>query len=128
MSTSKATKEVNTVATELDFDKMDLAALRKHLDTATEKFNARKSTELKTLVNGWVAKAESIGYTIDDVLAEVKGRKEKKPKGTAVKKEKGPVTHRDPKNPENVYRGKGPSPKWMAAAIKAGAKKEDFAV
>lgn len=36
--------------------------------------------------------------------------------------------YRDPKNPENVWSGRGIKPKWMTKAIEDGAKIEDFMI
>jgi DNA-binding protein H-NS len=41
---------------------------------------------------------------------------------------KAPAKYRDPKNPENHWAGRGLPPRWMTAAIKAGKKREDFAI
>ena len=38
------------------------------------------------------------------------------------------VKFRDPKNPANTWTGRGRMPRWMAAATKAGKKKDDFLI
>lgn len=35
---------------------------------------------------------------------------------------------RDPENPENTWTGRGRKPKWLIAAIEAGADISDFAI
>jgi DNA-binding protein H-NS len=36
--------------------------------------------------------------------------------------------YRDPDDPENVWAGRGAVPRWMAAKIKTGAKRDDFLI
>jgi DNA-binding protein H-NS len=36
--------------------------------------------------------------------------------------------YRNPKNRSETWAGRGATPRWMAAAIKAGKKKEDFLI
>jgi DNA-binding protein H-NS len=45
------------------------------------------------------------------------------------KRGKVAVKYRDPKNPENMWTGRGRMPRWMVAATKGGkAKKGDFLI
>lgn len=39
-----------------------------------------------------------------------------------------PVTHKDPANPKNVWRGRGMKPKWLTAYLAQGRTVEEFAV
>lgn len=64
--------QMATATEQPDLEKMDLAALKKMLDSVNEAFTKRKSTELKTLVNGWVAKADAIGYSVQDMIDEIR--------------------------------------------------------
>jgi DNA-binding protein H-NS len=43
---------------------------------------------------------------------------------------KGPVApkYRNPENPAETWAGRGPRPRWLAAAIKSGTKLEYFAI
>lgn len=36
--------------------------------------------------------------------------------------------YRDPTNPQNVWSGRGREPRWMVAAMKKGAQREDFRI
>ena len=38
------------------------------------------------------------------------------------------VKYRDPKNAANAWSGRGRMPRWLAAEVNKGKKKEDFAV
>ncbi len=38
------------------------------------------------------------------------------------------VKYRNPENPTDTWTGRGRQPKWLAAALKKGAKIEDFAL
>jgi DNA-binding protein H-NS len=42
----------------------------------------------------------------------------------------GPVApkYRNPENPEETWAGRGLKPRWLAAAIKAGKKQDDFLI
>jgi DNA-binding protein H-NS len=39
-----------------------------------------------------------------------------------------PPKYRNPENPEETWAGRGLKPRWLAAALKSGAKLEDFAI
>jgi DNA-binding protein H-NS len=41
---------------------------------------------------------------------------------------KAGIKYRDPRNPENVWSGRGRPAKWLAAYLEKGKKKEDFLV
>lgn len=80
---------------------------------------------------GLTAEQLKSNSVIQNLLAE------KKPKAVAESTEstmhalvgrKVAVKYRDIANPENVWTGRGLTPRWMAVAIQAGAKKTDFLV
>jgi DNA-binding protein H-NS len=64
--------------------------------------------------------AKSIGAKVEITLAA----------GTAPKKTRGtmPVTHRNPLNEKEVWRGMGVKPGWLRAKLEEGATLEEFAV
>ena len=45
-----------------------------------------------------------------------------------MKGRKVAAKYRNPKNPSETWAGRGATPRWMAAAIKAGKKKESFLI
>jgi len=65
-----------------------------------------------------IALAQKRGLSISDVFGVGKGGKGGK---VAVK-------YRNPDNPEDTWTGRGRQPKWLVAALKKGAKIDDFAV
>ena len=44
------------------------------------------------------------------------------------KRSKVSIKYRDPKNPANTWTGRGRTPRWMTAAIKAGKARDDFLI
>jgi DNA-binding protein H-NS len=63
--------------------------------------------------------AQSMGFSLEKLLGETKG-----------KKAKAPIVPRyaDPANPNNTWSGRGLKRKWLAAALKSGASIKDFAL
>jgi DNA-binding protein H-NS len=51
-----------------------------------------------------------------------------RPKGSALKGTKVAPKYRNPKNRSETWAGRGAMPRWMAAAVKAGKKKESFLI
>ena len=48
--------------------------------------------------------------------------------GSALKGTKVAPKYRNPKNRSETWAGRGAMPRWMAAAVKAGKKKESFLI
>lgn len=119
---------------EIDLDRIDLATLKKLADAASEKFERRKRSELKGMVTNWLAEAGTVGYSIQDVLAEIRsrlpaqgtapGKRTRSPRAdkgkTAAPKYRGP-------NGE-LWSGRGQPPNWMKPLLAAGKTKEDFLI
>ena len=77
---------------------------------------SRKAGELQTQLaalgdGGWTAKKAA-------------GR----PSGSKLKGRKVAPKYRNPKNRSETWAGRGAMPRWMAAEIKKGKKREDFAI
>ena len=51
-----------------------------------------------------------------------------RPRGIALKGKKVAPKYRNPKNRSETWAGRGATPRWMAAAIKAGKKKDYFLI
>lgn len=51
-----------------------------------------------------------------------------RPRGSKMKGRKVAPKYRNPKNRSETWAGRGATPRWMAAQIKAGKKKEDFLI
>lgn len=115
------------MATAPDISKLTYSELKALADEANSLLESKRTHELDVLVDGWAKKAAAQGFTPSEVIAVFQ---KYLPKGRAKSagKSKGDFTHVNPKNAAEGYRGKGPHPKWLAAAIAGGKKLEDFAV
>jgi DNA-binding protein H-NS len=116
---------------DIDLDKIDLASLKKLAEAASEKFNSRKKGELKTMVAGWLADAQAVGYSAADVIAEMRGRSGSTGarRGRTPRADKGAVTPLKYKGPQGeLWSGRGQPPNWMKPFLAAGKKKEDFLI
>ena len=51
-----------------------------------------------------------------------------RPRGSKMKGRKVAPKYRNPKNRSETWAGRGAMPRWMAAEIKKGTKREDFAI
>ena len=51
-----------------------------------------------------------------------------RPAGSKLKGKKVAPKYRNPKNRSETWAGRGATPRWMVAAIKAGKKREDFLI
>lgn len=66
--------------------------------------------------------AREAGYSLDEILGSVKGRRGGAGKTAAVK-------YRNPDNPSETWSGRGRTANWLREKLnKRGAKIEDFAV
>lgn len=102
--------------TELDLNNLDLSELRQlHRDVqkAIDSFEARQKAAALEAVK---AAAAAHGVKLADLLDAVPTRK-----AVAAK-------YAHPENPELTWTGRGKRPRWIAEALDAGAKLEDFAI
>ena len=79
---------------------------------------SRKAGQLQTQLaalddGGWISSAK-----------KAVGR----PRGSKMKGRKVAPKYRNPKNRSETWAGRGAMPRWMAAEIKKGKKREDFAI
>ena len=51
-----------------------------------------------------------------------------RPRGSKMKGRKVAPKYRNPKNRDETWAGRGAMPRWLAAEIKKGKKREDFAI
>lgn len=91
-----------------------LAALAKD---AQAKIKQKQAQGLKDAYLQFKEIAKANGTTIEEILKV----------GKRVQKESR-VAYRDPKNPKNVWAGRGRKPKWLEEALNGGKKLEDYAV
>lgn len=71
----------------------------------------RSFNEVTELVDTLIAKCDALGIQA---------------KSFFIKKKASEITHRNPENPEEVWKGKGPKPNWLKRAIE-GLTDEDAA-
>ena len=91
---------------------LDLEArVKKAIVTAREREKSEVRQEMMAL-------AAKRGLSITDVFGGSRGTKGGK---VAVK-------YRSPDNPDETWTGRGRQPKWLVAALKKGAKLDDFTV
>lgn len=117
----------------LDISKLTAAQLQELIATAQAQISSKHASELTAHCDLFVKKSKDAGYTLKEVIAElkqfnddshspvVKTRAKTGGSGkTRAAKFKGP-------NGE-TWSGAGLMPKWLKVEIAAGKKKEDFAV
>ena len=100
-----------------DLASMSVEALIKMRDEVIQTLS-RKSGEIQRQLaalgdGGWVSSGK-----------KAVGR----PKGSTLKGKKVASKYRNPKNRSETWAGRGAVPRWMAAAIKGGKKKESFLI
>jgi len=93
----------------------DLLSLQRRVETAIE---ARKERDKEAVKEKMEKLARDSGYNIGELFG---GKAGKKRAPVAVK-------YRDPKNPENTWTGRGRMPRWLAAKVKSGQKRERFLI
>ena len=107
----------------------------RELDALINKAKKRKTVlgkrkPVATVRRKVAALAKSEGYTIDELFgaarAAPKARKAAAPRKKAAKKV--PPKYRNPANPKETWTGRGKQPRWMAALIAKGKKREDFLI
>lgn len=117
---------------EIDLDKIDLATLKKLADAASEKFQHRKQGELKTMVSGWLADAQAVGYSPAEVMDELRGHlpgQTGTKRGRSPRADKGATAEPKYKGPNGeLWSGRGQPPKWLKPLLAAGRSKEEFLI
>ncbi len=101
----------------MSFD--DLIALRDNVARTISKKakSARKELEQK------LALLEGFG-----IGGGGRGGARRKTRGSALKGRKVAAKYRNPKNRSETWAGRGATPRWLRAQLKAGKKLDDFAI
>jgi DNA-binding protein H-NS len=80
-------------------------------------------------------KATSARRELETKLAALNGlgigggaKRGPKPRGSKLKGRKVPAKYHNPKNHAETWAGRGATPRWLRAELKAGRKLEDFAI
>jgi DNA-binding protein H-NS len=83
------------------------------------------------------SKAEATRRELETKLAALDGlglgigggaKRGPKPRGSKLKGRKVPPKYRNPKNRAETWAGRGATPRWLRAYLKAGHKLEEFAI
>lgn len=105
----------------------------KDLDSLIKQANKRKTaltrrTPVAQVRRKLAALAKAEGYTISELFgnAVAKGAARKAAKGR--KAGKVAPKYRNPAKPGETWSGRGLPPRWMAAQLKKGRKREDFLI
>lgn len=111
------------------FDLDDFSA--KDLDSLIKQANKRKNTLTRRTPVAQVrrkltAMAKAEGYSIAELFGGAKATTRKPSKGRATGKV--PPKYRNPAKPGETWSGRGLPPRWMAAQLKKGKKREDFLI
>jgi len=104
----------------IKLSRADLKKLGKDVERELKKRERMAKAEAKKKIQ---AIAQEAGFAVSELLEEAKP-KTRKTKTRA----KAKIKYRDPKNAKNTWAGRGRMPRWMAAYVEKGKKKEDFAV
>ena len=121
--------------------KTSFAELQRRIQEAERKLTedrqlaeSMREEELKAFVEEWLAKADSLGFSVVEVVEAIrphfpeKGRKGKGAKKTrADAGKKAEPKYRDPKTGV-TWSGRGRPAAWLKAYMDAGKKKEDFLI
>lgn len=108
---------------------MDLSKLSdrelKRLSSSIKKETAKRTERSrKDVLKQMKSLAAKQGFTFDEIVSGTAKKAAKQP----VRRRKAPIKYRDTSDPANAWSGRGRRPRWMEAAIKKGAKQEDFRV
>ena len=103
----------------MQLEKLSLKELRvlqakvsKAIFNFEKKRKAEALSELKAL-------ARSKGFSLEEILEEINGKKAKAPIS---------AKYADPSDPDHRWSGRGRRPKWIVEALRGGASLEDFAL
>lgn len=94
----------------------DLTDLEARVKKAIAAAQVREKEEFRNEVAALAARR---GISVSEVFGSTRGAK---PGGKVA------VKYRNPDNPSDTWTGRGRQPKWLAAALKKGAKIADFAL
>ena len=102
--------------------RQDLSKLKSDVERELKKRERKEKAAAKKKIQ---AIAQSAGFSIGELFDE---KKPKAAKPAPGKRAKAKLKFRDPKNAKNTWSGRGRMPKWLAAEVEKGKKKEDYAV
>lgn len=109
-----------------------LAQLEKQRQELTAKIDADRAEALAEIIETARAQAAEIGVTLPELIKAMNGGESstkgaKLPKAAGARANVAPK-YQNPKNPAELWSGRGISPKWFTEATKAGATKESLTI
>jgi len=116
--------------TDVDVSKLsfaELMALKQKLDS---EIGAKRTEELKVVVDGFAKKLEALGFTVDEAIKALApysvdySRKTSRARATGAPQ----VPFYDPANPTRRWSGHGRAPQWLKDYEAAGRNREEFRV
>jgi DNA-binding protein H-NS len=110
-----------------DLSQLSVAELEHVISQAKSLVETKQVDAIKEGYAQIEAIARGLGMSLEELIEAGRARGGRKPSTTAVRK---PVEarYRNPQNPSETWTGRGKPPRWLAAKITAGAKKEDFLI
>ena len=119
------------MAFDLDnFSAKELDSLIKQASKRKSSLNKRKPAAQVRAKLAAMAKAE--GYSISELFGGARASAPRKGAGatrsSSARGKKVAPKYRNPANPKETWTGRGLPPRWMAALIKKGKKREDFLI
>ena len=101
----------------VDLNELSIEDLRAITQNAQNIIIHKQTQRLRDAYEMFEEIAEEAGSSIEEILSI----------GEDIKQERS-VRYRDPKNPENIWTGRGRKPNWLLDEVAKGNQVEDFAV
>lgn len=107
-----------------DLSSLSSSELKKLIDDANGMVKSRQQEELRQAYQQYEQIAQDFNTTIDQILEAGRhgGRKPSTPRKPIEPR------YRNPDNQAETWTGRGKQPRWLAAALGAGRKLEDFLI
>ncbi|MGE0701007.1 MAG: H-NS family nucleoid-associated regulatory protein [Hyphomicrobiaceae bacterium] len=103
----------------INVDKLPLKELLDLEARVKKAIGAAREREKSEVRQEMMALAQKRGLSITEIFGGTRG---------GAKGGKVAIKYRNPDNPDDTWTGRGRQPKWLVAALKKGAKVEDFAL
>lgn len=100
----------------IDLSQYSESELESLINNAEELVAKKKKQKSAAVIQQIKELAASIDVSVEII------REPKKTKSTL------PDKYRNPANPEETWKGRGPKPKWLRAALESGAQLSDFEI
>lgn len=102
-----------------DYQKLSESELQTVIENAEKALKQKQSNKKKEVI----AKIKELAASIDISVEIIESEKKSTRKGVKV-----PIKYRHPQNSEQVWTGRGVTPKWMRDLLAAGHNRSEFEV